>query len=251
MTERATTDAALETIGYFGVLLHTEDGIRAAHHVLAINDALRSVSSQIRVEADRLGKQLVAETVMTADPIGGNDQAAMTEFVVKEFLLRSALDDDADSGTVLAYTLSQMTGARYFVLEGSLGEDGDPAVSELHRLEAETLEDGQQAVLGLLEEILDDAEDAPGCSPDDPPSELCDACLLNQGLAYIEELIARGMLQVVVQTPAMKQECEVVSANTDEWRIDLRIREQFGKEIKPEGSSRAKQDRSKGGGMVH
>ena len=251
MTEQATTDPTLETIGYFGVLLHTEDGFHAAHHALAINDALRTVSGQIRAEVDRLSKQLVAETTVLTDPCGGNDHAAMTEFVIKEFLLRSVLDDDADSGTLLAYTLSQMTGARYFVLEGFLGEAGDPAVSELHRLAAAPLEEGQQAVLGLLEEILDDAVDAPSCSPDDPPSELCDACLLNQGLAYIEELIARGMLQVVVQTPAMKQECEVVSANTDEWRIDLRIRELFGKEIKPEGSSRAKQDRSKGGGMVH
>src|SRR3712207_1781581 len=173
----------------------------------------------------------------------------MTEFVVKEFLLRSVLDDDADSGTVLAYTLSQMTGARYFVLEGYLGEDGDPAVSKLHRLDAMNLEDGQQAVIELLEEALDEAgEDAPGCSPDDLPSELCDACLLDQGLAYIEELIARGMLQVVVQTSVMTQECEVVSANSDEWRIDLRIREQFGKEIKPEGSGGVKRDRSKGGG---
>jgi len=186
-----------------------------------------------------------------ANAIGGNDQTATTEFVVKEFLLRSVLDDDADSGTVLAYTLSQMTGVRYFVLEGFLGEDGDPAVSELHRLEPTTLEDGQQAVIGLLEEALEEAgEDAPGCSPDDPPSELCDACLLDQGLAYIEELIARGMLQVVVQTPGMTQECEVVNANTDEWRIDLRIREQFGKAITSEGPRRTKQDRS-GGGMVH
>jgi hypothetical protein len=59
------------------------------------------------------------------------------------------------------------------------------------------------------------------------------------------------MLRVVVQTAGVTQDCEVVNATTDERRIDLRIREQFGKEVRSDRPSRAKRDRSAGGGMVH
>ena len=139
---------------------------------------------------------------------GTTDPDEMAKTVIEELLLRSILDDNADVGTALAYTLSEMTGVRYFVVEGVLDDDDDPAVSDLHCLEAASIEEGQERVVALLGAALDEAEEvAPGCSPDDPPSELCDACLLDQGLAYIEELIARGMLQVVVQTPGVAQDC--------------------------------------------
>ena len=244
MTAPPTAHPVMETIGYFGVLVRMDDGVRAAHHTLIVNDALRAVSGQVRTAADRLGPELMAE--------GATNPDEMAKTVVEELLLRSILDDNADVGTALAYTLSEMTGVRYFVVEGFLDEDDDPAVSDLHRLEAASIEEGQERVVALLGAARDDAEAvAPGCSPDDPPSELCDACLLDQGLAYIEELIARGMLQVVVQTPGVTQGCEVVNATTDEWRIDLRIREQIGQEIGSERPSRAKPDRSDGGGVVH
>ena len=244
MTAQPTADPVMETIGYFGVLLRMDDGIRAAHHTLIVNDELRAVSGQVRTEADRLGTALLAE--------GATNPDEMAKTVVEELLLRSILDDNADVGTALAYTLSEMTGVRYFVVEGFLDDDDDPAVSDLHRLEAASIEEGQERVVALLGAALDDAEEvALGCSPDDPPSELCDGCLLDQGLACIEELIARGMLQVVVQTPGVMQECEVVNVTTDERKLDLRIREQFGKEVRSERPSRAKRDRSAGGGMVH
>ncbi len=244
MTAPPTADPVIETIGYFGVLLRMDDGIRAAHHTLIVNDALRAVSGQVRTAAERLSPELMAE--------GATNPDEMAKTVIEELLLRSILDDNADVGTALAYTLSEMTGVRYFVVEGFLNEDDDPAVSDLHRLEAATIEEGQERVVALLGAALDDAEAvAPGCSPDDPPSELCDGCLLDQGLTYIEELIARGMLRVVVQTAGVTQDCEVVNATTDEWRIDLRIREQFSKEVRSHRPSRAKRERSNGGGMVH
>ena len=244
MSDQASTDPAMETIGYFGVLLRTDDGIRAAHHTLIVNDELRAVSGQVRTEADRFSTELMAE--------GAANPEEMAEAVIEELLLRSVLDDNADVGTALAYTLSEMTGARYFVVEGFLDEDDDPAVSDLHRLEATSVEEGEERVVELLGAALDEAGEAvKGCSPDDPPSELCDACLLDQGLAYIEELIARGMLNVVVGTPGRTHACAVVGAAADEWRIDLRIREQFGKEVGSEQSRRAKGNGSKGGGTVH
>ena len=244
MTAQPTADPVIETIGYFGVLLRMDDGIHAAHHTLIVNDALRAVSGQVRTEADRLGTELMAEGATNADE--------MAKTVIEELLLRSILDDNAGVGTALAYTLSEMTGVRYFVVEGFLDEDDDPAVSDLHRLEAASIEEGQERVVALLGAALDDAEEvASGCSPDDPPSELCDGCLLDQGLACIEELIARGMLQVVVQTARVTQDCELVNATTDERRIDLRICEQFGQEVRSHRPSQAKRDRSAGGGMVH
>ena len=60
MTAQPTADPVIETIGYFGVLLRMDDGIRAAHHTLIVNDELRAVSGQVRTEADRLGTALMA-----------------------------------------------------------------------------------------------------------------------------------------------------------------------------------------------